>query len=924
MKEPTTLNQDFGIGLSRSLSSLETWGFGLTGLLLWMGVAPGAYAEMGPQAIFVWIPGTIIGILINLQVKRLGSYWPDMSGGTPNYTTKLLKNYPGLARFAAIGYFISWVAVLPVNAIILTDLINTNLEPLGISCPEITLRIGFTLLAFIVAFSGTHSLGILHLVFIIPAVGFLLVFCIQGNGWLAISNSSPGLLPTFWSTFDFPIWAKWFLDATYAVYACESASCFVADSKHPQKTLKALPLAGILIPIVYLGGSWVLMRLQIDPSLKDDTFLNLLAAAKPFWGNLSPFLVTFLVVSSSLLACATAVSICPRILYQLSRDGHLSPIFSVTSRQGVLVPGLMLTLVLSIVCLIWGNVPRIVMVTGVGWLSAFICLHWGLWLNRGKPEILWPWWSLGFCIMELVVLVVGGLAWSGQDLLIGLLLPIAILTGDWLIRHLPFAPFNLAWWRKLYRNRRLDDGSDFLAIQVAILIFLVCSAAAVGWFFGNRVGLFIGVQGNILVVLLLNIAFVGVAIACWTSLPQVLSLAEAREQSEHLFNIAIDAIVVLNENGKIIKSNPASDELFGIIYPNFMGCNLNEILPDLIGQPDAWLKRSEHTLNYTKNSIVVEAAISDRFNQDFREYVVILRDITQRKKAEEAVRDYSYTLEEKVKQRTQELAQANTEILALNDRLKADNLRMGAELDVTRKLQEMLLPKDQELSQISQITGLDIAGYMMPADEVGGDYYDVLEHNGNVKISIGDVTGHGLESGLLMLMAQTAVRTLQTNNISDPVQFLDVVNQTLYNNLQRMKSNKNMSLAVLNYQKGNLSISGQHEEIIVVRIDGKIEMIDTMDLGFPIGLIDDIADSINQRIIELNSGDVAVLYTDGITESENMNRQLYGIERLCEVIQENHCHSATEIRQAVIEDLRGYIGEQKVFDDITLVVMKQQ
>lgn len=108
---------------------------------------------------------------MNLQVKRLGMQWPEMSGGTPNYITRLLKNYPGLASYAAIGYFISWVAVLPVNAIILTELIEANLEAFGIACPELLLKIGFTLIAFVVAFSGTRTLGILHLCFVLLLLG---------------------------------------------------------------------------------------------------------------------------------------------------------------------------------------------------------------------------------------------------------------------------------------------------------------------------------------------------------------------------------------------------------------------------------------------------------------------------------------------------------------------------------------------------------------------------------------------------------------------------------------------------------------------------------------------------------------------------------------------------------------------------------
>ncbi|MEG3889390.1 AAA family ATPase [Microcoleus sp. Z1_A1] len=279
------------------------------------------------------------------------------------------------------------------------------------------------------------------------------------------------------------------------------------------------------------------------------------------------------------------------------------------------------------------------------------------------------------------------------------------------------------------------------------------------------------------------------------------------------------------------------------------------------------------------------------------------------------------TLEDKVQQRTAQLAQANQEISSLNNKLKAENIRLSAELEVTKRLQQMILPKQSELDKIK---GLEIAGYMEPADEVGGDYYDVLTQKDRVKITIGDVTGHGLESGVLMIMAQTAVRTLQKMNETDPVKFLDVLNRTLYANIERIDSSKNMTLVLLDYQDSNFTISGQHEEIIVVRTDGNIERIDTIELGFPLGLEEDIADFVSQVQVHLNPGDVVVLYTDGITEAVNINKVYYGIERLCQVTKENRHKTAEEIRQAVIDHLLQHIDKHKVFDDITLVVLKQK
>ncbi|MBR8837680.1 MAG: SpoIIE family protein phosphatase [Stigonema ocellatum SAG 48.90 = DSM 106950] len=253
--------------------------------------------------------------------------------------------------------------------------------------------------------------------------------------------------------------------------------------------------------------------------------------------------------------------------------------------------------------------------------------------------------------------------------------------------------------------------------------------------------------------------------------------------------------------------------------------------------------------------------------------------------------------------------------------LQSENIRMSKELDMLRQMQQMILPTSDELNAIEC---LDIAGYMEPADEVGGDYYDVLYTDDIVTIAIGDVTGHGLESGIVMVMTQTAVRTLKEIRELDPVKFLDALNRTIYKNVRRMNSEKNLTLVVLTYSEGKISISGQHEETIVVRNGGHIERVNTMDLGFPIGLDEDITDFINHTIIELNVGDGVVLYTDGIPEAYNMEKKQYGIEKLCEVISQHWHGSAEQVKQAVIDDVKRHIGEQKVFDDITLVVVKQK
>jgi serine phosphatase RsbU (regulator of sigma subunit) len=286
--------------------------------------------------------------------------------------------------------------------------------------------------------------------------------------------------------------------------------------------------------------------------------------------------------------------------------------------------------------------------------------------------------------------------------------------------------------------------------------------------------------------------------------------------------------------------------------------------------------------------------------------------------------NYANHLEEKVTERTAQLAAANQEITILNERLKAENMRMSAELDVAHQLQQMVLPTESELKQIEEIEDLDIACFMEPAEEVGGDYYDILEHEGHVKFGIGDVTGHGLESGVLMLMVQTAVRSLLEAEHLDSTQFLNILNRAIYKNVQRMKVNKNLTLSLLDYQNGRLRLTGQHEDVLVVRQNGEIERIDTFYLGFNVGMVADIAAFVSHDDIQLQPGDGVVLYTDGVTEALNSDRKFYGVERLCEIVSRNWYFSASEILKIIIADVRQHIGMQKVDDDITLLVIKQK
>lgn len=245
--------------------------------------------------------------------------------------------------------------------------------------------------------------------------------------------------------------------------------------------------------------------------------------------------------------------------------------------------------------------------------------------------------------------------------------------------------------------------------------------------------------------------------------------------------------------------------------------------------------------------------------------------------------------------------------------------RMGAELDIAQRLQRMMLPASEE---IRAVRGLDISGSTEPAAEVGGDYFDVIPGEDGVICTIGDVTGHGLESGVVAIMAQTSLRTLHAAGITDSRQIFDVINRVVYDNTRRMNCDRNLTLCTLRCSGDRVAISGQHEEVLVVRADGSLERHDTLELGFPLGLEKNIARFVAEDEISLAAGDVLVVYTDGVTEAIDKSGTMFGVERLCEVVRENRGLPADRLRDAVLSRVRNFMAGVPALDDISLLVIK--
>jgi sigma-B regulation protein RsbU (phosphoserine phosphatase) len=100
--------------------------------------------------------------------------------------------------------------------------------------------------------------------------------------------------------------------------------------------------------------------------------------------------------------------------------------------------------------------------------------------------------------------------------------------------------------------------------------------------------------------------------------------------------------------------------------------------------------------------------------------------------------------------------------------------------------------------------------------------------------------------------------------------------------------------------------------------------LDTAELGVPVGLVDEMVDLVQRAEIKLDPGDGIALYTDGITEAENVNGEQYGLDKLCRVLSDHWTERAAVIIEVAVGDVRDFMGERPQFDDLTLVVLKQE
>ncbi len=269
----------------------------------------------------------------------------------------------------------------------------------------------------------------------------------------------------------------------------------------------------------------------------------------------------------------------------------------------------------------------------------------------------------------------------------------------------------------------------------------------------------------------------------------------------------------------------------------------------------------------------------------------------------EALRRTNESLEVQVADRTAELRRTLAEL--------------WSEMDLARKIQTVLLPKSTHLP------GYDIAAVMHPADSVGGDYYDVIQTDRSGWILIGDVSGHGVSAGLVMMMVQVAVRTVILTARAEqqplsPAMVLAHVNRAVRQNLALMGQDQYMTITALEFDGNRVTYAGLHQDILVHRAaTDSMERLESK--GIWLGFEDEISGLLENETVTLEPGDSILLYTDGVTESVVDGRMLEtpGLARRFQALASQGLPPA-----GVVERVLAPIGTKDLRDDVTALVAR--
>ncbi len=264
--------------------------------------------------------------------------------------------------------------------------------------------------------------------------------------------------------------------------------------------------------------------------------------------------------------------------------------------------------------------------------------------------------------------------------------------------------------------------------------------------------------------------------------------------------------------------------------------------------------------------------------------------------------------------------QTHLALRRLQKRLQDANKKFAEELALAGEIQASFLP-----SELPDIPGWQLTAMLNPARETSGDFYDLIPlPEGRCGILVADVTDKGTAAALYMALSLTLIRTYALGHDAGPDLVFSAAHRRILTDTQTSQF-VTVFYGVLDPATGALTYcNAGHNPPYLLSANNRAAVRELENTGPPLGLrmFKDL--TWERRDVQLAPGDVLVLYTDGITEAQDHQEELFDEERLLEVIQANLGRSAQDIQDAILEEVHDFMGEAPQFDDITLMVLVRE
>jgi sigma-B regulation protein RsbU (phosphoserine phosphatase) len=240
---------------------------------------------------------------------------------------------------------------------------------------------------------------------------------------------------------------------------------------------------------------------------------------------------------------------------------------------------------------------------------------------------------------------------------------------------------------------------------------------------------------------------------------------------------------------------------------------------------------------------------------------------------------------------------------------------MEEDLTSAHDLQMSMLP-----ATCPEVEGYQIAASSTPAQEVGGDFFDFFKIGENkIGFIVGDVTGKSVTGALVMSASRSVFRMLSEEELSVG----EIMTRANRRIKQDIKSGMFVALlyAVLDAENGSVGLcsAGQTQPLLMAAKTDAATLVETVGDTFPLGILDDV--NYEETQLQIEPGDKVVFYTDGIVEAMNKNEDMYGFERLHEVVKSSPAENAEALMKDIISSVSDFTGNAPQHDDLTLIVV---